>query len=560
MPTRPSQQTPAPLPAAGFLGALWGWIDGNIVDLGRQMRLSYLPPLMVYLAAGIQSLTSIVGTFFIKDYLNLSAQFLASLGFWLILPWALKVPLGHLVDLIWKHKAGLVYLGAGLIACSLLIMIGLLSDPAGMRTVMPAEAWFIVSVLLAPVGYVLQDVVADAMTVEAVPRVDEAGNPLSEEERRIGHTTMQTLGRVAIIGGAFLVSLVNVAMFSGVESMSGADKVAVYVQIYQLALIIPVVSVAGTVLASFLRRRHARRLAAHGMSREQIHSMIYGDRGETEINWWILGGGLVFAVFSIAMGLAKIPFNQEIIFAGSMVIVVFLMWRLVRELEPSARATLVGTAIVIFVFRAATLLSPGPGVTWWMIDSLGFDQQFLAKLGALSSGLTLLGLFLFRRFVAVRSIAYVVAFLAIAQTLLALPTIGMYYGLHEWTAAHTGGVIDQRFIALIDTAVASPLEQVSMIPMLAWIANSAPDKLKATYFAVMASFTNLALSLANLGTKYLNTVFTITREVKDPATGAVTTAANYSQLGELLIVVLVIGLALPMLAVLFARVTRFRSA
>jgi ascorbate-specific PTS system EIIC-type component UlaA len=96
--------------------------------------------------------------------------------------------------------------------------------------------------------------------------------------------------------------------------------------------------------------------------------------------------------------------------------------------------------------------------------------------------------------------------------------------------------------------------------MLAWIANSAPDKLKATYFAVMASFTNLALSLASLGTKYLNTAFTVTREVKDPVSGAVTTAANYSQLGDLLITVLVIGIALPMLAVLFARVTRFRSA
>ena len=52
------------------------------------------------------------------------------------------------------------------------------------------------------------------------------------------------------------------------------------------------------------------------------------------------------------------------------------------------------------------------------------------------------------------------------------------------------------------------------------IANSAPEKLKATYFAVMASFTNLALSAAQLGTKYLNQVFVVTREVKDPATKA----------------------------------------
>jgi hypothetical protein len=35
------------------LSKLWAWMDTNIIDLGRQMRLSYLPPLMVYMAAGI---------------------------------------------------------------------------------------------------------------------------------------------------------------------------------------------------------------------------------------------------------------------------------------------------------------------------------------------------------------------------------------------------------------------------------------------------------------------------------------------------------------------------
>ncbi|HYL18602.1 MAG TPA: hypothetical protein VEV20_07965, partial [Burkholderiales bacterium] len=108
-------------------------IDRNILDLGRQMRLTYLPPLMVYMAAGVSGLTAIVGTFFVKEYLELSAGFLAALAFWATLPWALKVPLGHLVDLIWRYKAGLVYLGAALIAASLLIMAGLLADPAAMR-------------------------------------------------------------------------------------------------------------------------------------------------------------------------------------------------------------------------------------------------------------------------------------------------------------------------------------------------------------------------------------------------------------------------------------------
>jgi hypothetical protein len=195
-----------------------------------------------------------------------------------------------------------------------------------------------------------------------------------------------------------------------------------------------------------------------------------------------------------------------------------------------------------------------------MIDVLKFDQQFLAKLSLITSWFTLLGLFLFRRFMAERSIAYIVGFLTLVGTALSLPIVGMYYGLHEWTAAHTGGVVDARFIAVIDTALESPLGQVAMVPMLAWIARSAPDKLKATYFAVMASFTNLALSAAQLGTKYLNQVHTVTREVKDAATGAVKVAADYSQLGDLLITSTVLGLAVPFLAILFVKSTRFRSA
>src|SRR5512134_935441 len=171
------------------------WIDRNILSLGREMRLSYLPPLMVYVAYGVSGLTAIVGTFFVKDYLGLSAAFLAALGFWAGIPWAIKMPLGHIVDLMWRWKGALVFLGAGLIAASLLIMAGLIGDPALMRGFMPVEAWFVLSALLAPVGYVVQDVVADAMTVEAVPRVDEQGKPIPQETRKLMNTTMQTLGR-----------------------------------------------------------------------------------------------------------------------------------------------------------------------------------------------------------------------------------------------------------------------------------------------------------------------------------------------------------------------------
>ena len=86
------------------MNKVFKFLDDTFLDLGRQFKWTYLPPLMVYVAAGISGLTGIVGTFFVKDYLNLSAAFLAGLGFWAGIPWALKMPLGHLVDLIWERK------------------------------------------------------------------------------------------------------------------------------------------------------------------------------------------------------------------------------------------------------------------------------------------------------------------------------------------------------------------------------------------------------------------------------------------------------------------------
>ncbi|HEU5409003.1 MAG TPA: hypothetical protein VFU48_14635 [Nitrospira sp.] len=540
---------------------LVSWVDRNILSLGREMRLSYLPPLMVYVAYGISGLTGIVGTFFVKDYLGLSAAFLAALGFWAGIPWALKMPIGHTVDLMWRWKSWLVGLGAGLLTISLGIMALLIGEREAMTTLLPAEIWYVLSVLLAPIGYVVQDVVADAMTVEAVPRVDDQGRTFDDQTRKLMHTTMQTLGRVAIVGGGILVALINVYVFSGTEGLPQAELIRLYKNIYLMAMVIPVVSVAGVGLAWWLKQRQMRRLVQEGFSPEQARKMVDVrdvEHEPTKPNWLILGGSLVFVLFTLTVGLGGFPYREEIVFAGSMSIVLFLMSRLVQELEHDKRLTLIGTAAVIFALRAVP--GPGPGSTWWMIDDLKFDQQFLSVLSLIGGMLALIGMFAFRRFMAERSIMYVVGFLTVVGTILSLPIVGMYYGLHEWTAKVTGGVVDARFIALVDTALESPLVQISMIPLLAWIANSAPRNLKATFFAVMASFTNLALSFSQLGTKYLNEIFIVTREVRDQASGVLQTPADYSQLGDLLITQLVIGLALPFSAILFAKLTKFKSA
>ena len=530
------------------------FIDSTLIDLGRQFKWTYLPPLMIYVAAGISGLTGIVGTFFVKDYLNLSAAFLAGLGFWAGIPWALKMPLGHLVDLIWNKKNYMVFVGASLISLSLIIMYGLIIHTEWMASILSIETWFVISVLLAPIGYVVQDVVADAMTVEAVPLVDDGGNKFSRDEIKLMHTTMQTLGRFAIIGGTVLVALANVILFKGVDELEQADKISLYGSIYIYALIIPIVSVLGIFLASYLKNQKKRKLIEQGLQGDQD----YAPSEKTEVNWWILGGSLVFVIFTLGIGSFKVPFAQEIVFVGSMAIILFLMNKLVKELPQDLRLTVVGTAIIIFIFRA--MPGPGPGLSWFEIDVLEFNEQFFSVLSLIASVLTLVGIILLRPFMANNSIARIIVILSIAGAILFLPSVGMYYGFHNWTSSITNGVVDAKFIAILNTALESPLGQVSMIPLLAWIAKNAPSHLKATFFAVFASFTNLALSASALGTKYLNEIYVITREVKDKVTNAILTTADYSDLGILLITVTLVTLIIPIVFVVIIQKTKFKTS
>jgi len=540
------------------IAKLRGWLDAVVYDLGRQLRWSFLPPLMVYFAYGFTGLTQIVGTFFVKEYLDLSAAFLAGLAFWAGLPWALKMPLGHLVDIMWRWKWVLVWIGAGLLALSVGIMYFVITERAMMAAVMPISAWYITSYLLAPCGVVLQDAVADAMSVEAVPRVDARGKPLSDEETRPMHVTMQTLGRFAVISGTVVVAALNIYMFRGIEGMDAQAKAEIYARIYLAALVIPLLSVSGVTLAGIQRMLLRRRLIRRGLARAEVEALTELPGEDTRVNPWYFIGGAGFVALSLSIGLGEVPYGQEIIFVGSLGIVVFLMRQLIEEMPRAQARSLIGTAVIIFAFRAVP--RPGDGVAWFNIDVLGFDQQFLSVLSLITSVLALVGMVALRPLMAKRSIVWIVVMLSIAAGVLTLPNIGLYYGIQNWTAPLTGGVVDARFIAILDTAVESPLGQIAMIPMLAWIAKNAPADLKATFFAVMASFTNLALSAASLGTRYLNEIFIVKRQVIDPETGAVLVPQDYSQLGWLLITVAVLTTAVPLVAVALVQRTRLRSA
>jgi hypothetical protein len=132
---------------------------------------------------------------------------------------------------------------------SLLIMVALTGSRDQMARFLAPGTWYVISSLLSPIGFVLRDVAADAMTVEAVSSRTAEGIAILEGGLQRMHITMQIHGR-AIIGGSALVA-----------GLGGwLAKTLSYRVMYELALLIPVISVLGVTLGQFSARRRRLRL------------------------------------------------------------------------------------------------------------------------------------------------------------------------------------------------------------------------------------------------------------------------------------------------------------
>ncbi|RME99531.1 MAG: hypothetical protein D6773_12750 [Alphaproteobacteria bacterium] len=465
----------------------------------RAMRWRYLPLLMVYFAYGALGLIGIAEAFWIKQALSLSPADLAALGVWLTLPWTIKMVFGQLVDslpLFGSQRRAYVFLGAGLIAAGLLIMAG---AAGGWFDSYGLDALYIAAKLFIVIGVVLQDVVADAMSTEVVPRTLPDGTPRPQDEVRHDLGMVQVLGRLALSFGIFAVS--------GIGGLLA--KYYAYETVFLIALVIPLISVTGALLV---------RLDAVPVK---------------PVDWRILGGGLAFGAVVAALGLAQVPYGQELIFLVSMSVVIAMLIRVTEDLDPDTRRKMFYAAIIIFVYRATP--GVGEGYRWFTIDELGFDEAFYGTLAQIGAGLAMAGTWLLSDAVTRRPVAYVLLILTILLTFLSLPNLMLVYRLDLWTQAHLG--IDARTIALIDTAAESPFAQLSMIPMLTLIAIHAPPGRRATWFALMASLMNLALVAGQLFTKYLNLIFEIQR-------------GDYADLPLLVVTVVLIGFLVPLVVIL----------
>jgi MFS family permease len=462
------------------------------------VRPHYAPLLLVYFSYGALGLIDISRDLWVKEQLSLSPAELASIGVWLTLPWTVKMVFGQLVDSVpffGSQRRIYIIAGALIVAAGLLTLAG---AAGGWLTFLPPAGLYILGAVLLVLGTVIQDVVADAMSTEVVARTDEHGEPREDGVVRAELGMVQVLGRLALSAG-----ILAVAGLSGwVAAILTREKV------FLLALIVPAVSLAGAFFAS-----------EKGVERRPI-------------DWRILLGGIAFGSAVVAIGLLRVPFGQEIIFLLSMAVVCTMLVFVTSGVAPDHRRAIFFSAIIIFAFRATP--GVGDGYFWWTIDVLKFDETFYGILRQTAAIISVIVLWMFSKQLTEYSIPAVLFWLTVLGTILSLPNVGLYYGLHEWTEANFG--FGARSIAIVDAATSSPFVQLSMVPLLALIAYYAPPGKRATWFALMASLMNLALVAGQLFTKYLNEYFVVAR-------------GEYSELGALLLCAIAAGFLIPVITI-----------
>jgi hypothetical protein len=492
-------ETFPPAPAGGaapVVSMRWQWRQ-SITRPIRAFQLNYVPVVMVYFAYGALGLIDVTRDLWIKESLSFTPSQLAGIGVWLTLPWTVKMVFGELVDTVpifGSQRKSYILIGALLMATGLLILAG----AAGRwLTFARPDHLYVLGAMLVVIGTVVQDVVADAMSTEVVPRTDAAGNERPDDSVRVELGMVQVLGRLAVSAGVLAV-----AGLSGwlANFMTRQD-------VFLIGLIIPAISVTGV----FLR-------GTETMERRPI-------------DWRILGGGIVFGVVLVVL-VGGVPFGQEIIFIISMAVVCYMLVLVTAELDHNTRMGILFATIIVFAFRAAPTV--GDGFFWWTLDELNFDAAFYGTLRQTGAILSIAVMWMFSRQLTESSVTKTLLWIAVAGTVLSFPNIALVYGVHQWTEAVFG--FGARSIAFVDAAASSPFAQLSMVPLLTLTAYYAPPGHRATWFALMASLMNIALVASQLQTKYLNDIFVVGR-------------GQYAELGPLLIWAVALSFIIPVGAI-----------
>jgi folate/biopterin transporter len=141
---------------------------------------------------------------------------------------------------------------------------------------------------------------------------------------------------------------------------------------------------------------------------------------------------------------------------------------------------------LVFVFLWQCTPTGESSFFYFVTNDLGFTPEFLGQVRLVSSLASLIGIFVFQRYLKAVPFRTIFGWTTVLSSLLGLTTLLL--------VTHTNRAlgIDDRWFSLGDTLILTVMGQIAFMPVLVLAARLCPPGIEATLFALLMSVLNLA--------------------------------------------------------------------
>ncbi|MGA7932768.1 MAG: folate/biopterin family MFS transporter, partial [Kovacikia sp.] len=237
---------------------------------------------------------------------------------------------------------------------------------------------------------------------------------------------------------------------------------------------------------------------------ERARKESVGDAGSLQSLCWGASavGGILTAYFS---GFLLQHFNTQTVFAITAtfpLIVSTVAWLIAepRTTEPTnwpvvrQQLGLLKLAIsqksiwmpTVFLFLWQSTPTAESAFFFFTTNELGFDPEFLGRVRLVTSLASLMGIWLFQRFLKTVPFRVIFGWSTVISAILGLSTLLLV------THANRALGIDDRWFSMGDSLVLTVMGQIAYMPILVLAARLCPPGVEATLFALLMSVVNLA--------------------------------------------------------------------
>ena len=472
----------------------------------KSIKLSYMPLLMVYFAGGFSCFYLLAETFWIKNSLSISVEEIVTISIWANMPWSMKVIFGQIIDstTVFKdHRRAYIVIGSIIMTLGIFLIIAVANDFRPVCKMTSSVNLLIIASSLLQVGIVIQDLIADTLCYEIVPK-EVNGQIRIDQEINDEVGIIQQLARIFDIGAAIL----------GV-SISGMVASYDYGSASWALLLIPAISVSGALAIK--------------------NKLPHKNDGSNPI---IFFAGISYVAIIMIVLTCKLSYGLEIIFICASLIIVLSICYMIKDLPKREKIHLWTILLMFFAFRSTPTYNAG--IEWWQIDELGFTPRFKAHLDQINLILGMLGIWFFTKKALKLDIGNLLIGLSTIHVLLQLPMIAISFGLHDWTMKHFD--FGAQTIAIIDSSIEGPFQRLGFLSLCYALTYYAPKKYLISWFALSMSLMSIAPTYAGrLIKKYLAIIYPIER-------------GNYEYISNSLIATSMLNISMPIITILLIKV------